>query len=318
MKGIFLPVTALAIIGFIPWPAAIAEEAVKILPRWKQGEKVRLERIGTRQRMKDGKVTSESAPATTAVELEVLKAMERGYLLAWTWGESKFDNPREASNPFELQMANLLQGLRMVIEVDSDGAIGDVRNWRELKSTSDKMISTAIAAFERAGVEKDRLAKVEVELKGMFETKERAKRAWMKEIGLYFLPLGLSIDRSKPVAFDDELPNLFGGDPFPTKAEFGLKAYDKASGRAIITWKQTPDPEKFRTVLEKTLKDTVKRAGGQPIPEAAFRTLTFEDTAEFTVDVPTGWVHHVTHTRTFKADGVTQEDRTVIKLLSRD
>jgi hypothetical protein len=65
--------------------------------------------------------------------------------------------------------------------------------------------------------------------------------------------------------------------------------------------------------MDKTFKDLATRLG-KPGPKAGqVPNFTIEDAAEFSIDVASGWVHTLTHTRTTKADRNLQEDTLTIK-----
>ena len=48
---------------------------------------------------------------------------------------------------------------------------------------------------------------------------------------------------------------------------------------------------------------------GKSIPDSdALKTLNFEDTAEFNIDIPSGWIRNLTYKRLTRVKGISQED----------
>ena len=89
---VLLAAVALAL-GAAP-PCAAAD--VSLLPAWKKGERVEYELVKTRRKERGGVVQSDET-TRTPVTVEVLEAGRSGFLLAWTPGETRFDNPALAA-----------------------------------------------------------------------------------------------------------------------------------------------------------------------------------------------------------------------------
>ena len=60
--------------------------------------------------------------------------------------------------------------------------------------------------------------------------------------------------------------------------------------------------------MEKSLKDLATRVGG-PVPQGdALESMMVEDTAEFVVDLSSGWLDRLTYKRLIKTGPDTHED----------
>ena len=114
---------------------AVAEDSVDLPMQWKTGEKMHYEIIKTRQIKQSDKVTDKNITRTD-IEIEIFTASDKGYLIGWTYGETRFDDPHLAANPVVQQMGNLLKGLQIILELDSKTAIVGVRNWKEITELS--------------------------------------------------------------------------------------------------------------------------------------------------------------------------------------
>jgi hypothetical protein len=289
----------------LPTVASAADNSLELLPRWKKGEKLRFELIKSRQKAQGDKVTLKST-ARTDVEIEVLSASKDAFTLAWTYGETRLDDPSQAKNPLTQKMANLLNGYRIVLKLDSQAGIQGVQNWQELKQRSTKLLEALSAELQAAGLDAATVAKVQAEAQSMFSSKQQIEQLGTRDAQLFFMPLGIEFEGNKPVELDDKLPNPFGGEPFPSRVRFALTAADK--GLAKITWGQTVAPEEARRIMEKTLKERAERSGKPPSDADLLQAFIIEDAAEFSVEISSGWIQTFTHKRVIKTGESSQED----------
>jgi hypothetical protein len=292
----------LLFVGLVLLPEWIAlarddDGEVAILPRWKQGEKLRFEMVKTRVKSRAGKEV-ETVTARTLVDIEVSEAGKDGYVVRWTYGETRLDNPEQNLSPIVRSMSNLLKGIHLDIEIDADGNMTGLRNWQAVRKLADKIATTLLDEVKGGGLDdaaRDRLGK---QLRAMLSTKEKIEQLCFREAQVFFLPVGHSFRPGKPLELDDELPNPLGGEAIPTKTVFALKSHEKATGRVAVTWKQSADPNVTARVMEKTLRDLAKQTGA-PVPNGEMlKAMQIEDSAEYTLDRVSGWPLNFTHTRT--------------------
>ncbi len=280
---------------------------VSIMPRWKVGERQRYERVKTRRKTQ-GKMSAK-ASGRGPIDVSVVEAGEKGYLVRWRIGETTDDNPRAAADPLTQAMNRLTVGLEVDLEIDNEATITGVRNWAEMKSSGQKIAETLIQAQQAAGTDAKTLGAVRSTVEGLFATKERVEQLFAKEPQLFFVPIGRTYPGvGKAVEYDDQLPNPLGGPPFPCTGKFTLTSYDADKGRAEVSWTQTVDPKEAARIMLETLKAIAQRSGRIPPGADELKALTVEDRAEFVIDTRTGWVETLTHTRTTKTRGGSQED----------
>jgi len=287
-------------------PAA-AEDSVDLPLRWQVGQRLQYEIVKSGRKTRDGEATLK-ATTRTDLEIEVLRADADGYLIAWTQGETRFDDPQPAADPMLQRMTNLVRGLRVLLQIDSEANVVGVRNWKELKETIGKILSTVTDELKISGMDATMLSKITAQLASMYATREQIEMMCTREPRMFFLVLGGSFSASEPTEYQDRLPNPFGGEPFPSRAAFVLKGVDRQSQRATIAWTQTLDPEHARRIMEKSLKDLAARVGG-PVPQGdVLESMMVEDTAEFVVDLSSGWLDRLSHKRLVRTGTATQED----------
>ena len=307
VRSTILVLISLPLLGLIDVP----NHSIEVLPHWKKGETFRLEITRARVKSADGKSTI-TGKTHTDFTIEVLSANDDGYHVGWTAGETKFESPSQAEHSFLGQVVNLMNGLQIILEIDSHGAIRGVQNWKELRATALKVLD-ALATTEDLQKEKpDKalMSSLRAQWESMLGTKEQVEELCAREAQVYFKVLGRGYARNKPFEYEDLLPNPLGGDAFPTHARMALKTFEKQAGRAVITWSQTADPTQVARILESMIKEMSARLGKKPLEGELPQAISMQDNAEIVVDVTTGWVKTLKHARSVNFGTRAQVDTT--------
>lgn len=290
---------------------AFAPESIVLLPHWKAGEKIQFEMVRTRERTTPGTDTSRGI-ARTDLEIEVLSADDDSSLLAWTWGKTRFDDPAAGESPLAQKLANILEGVPYIIELDSEASIQGVRNWEQLKADVAKVMDILTGEMKAAGTEQPFIDQVRAQVGSMFGSRQQIEQLCTKEAQLFFMVLGVEMEIGKPLKYEDSLPNPYGGEPFPSHAVLELEEVDSQAGLARIKWVQSVDEEDGRRIMAEILKALAVRTG-KPVPEIALpKIVTIEETADFTIEMTSGWIRNLNHQRTTRTDGSTQVDKRMI------
>ncbi|MBN9517115.1 hypothetical protein J0H58_01130 [bacterium] len=310
----FARIAALTSLSVAVFPTVRADQpaAVGLQPRWKQGEKFKYEMTRRKTWETDGKVvrgTSGRAP----VDVEVIAAGETGYVVRWKLGETVPDDPKLADHPLVKVMTRLTDGMTVDLEVDAGGELLGIRNWKELQETGRKIQETVLGELERGNVPKATVDVMRAETGKLFASKQAVEASFTRHPALLVAPLGQTYNPGKVASADVALPNPFGGDPIPAKAEFTLKKHDPAAGLATVTYTQKPDPKELGKVLDKTARGLAKKLG-KALDDATPPAFDLTDEAEYAVETKTGWVRSVTHTRrTRSGASVATETTTLVR-----
>ncbi len=280
---------------------------VTIRPNWKVGDEFRYERVKTRRRTA-GK-QSASATARGPIDVRVVEANEKGFLVRWRINETTPDDPKQAADPNVRAMSRLVEGLEIDIELDKDATITGIRNWAEMKASAARIVDGLMKGPKPAGADAKAIEAARAAVEGMFATRERTEQMFLIEPVAFFFPIGQTYAGvGKTREYDDKLPNPLGGPPFPCKGKVTLTAHDAATGRAEISWTITGDPKETARIVLETMNAIAKKTG-RTLPNADdFKTLAMETRTEVVIDTRTGWVERFTSTRSTSGQGSTQED----------
>ncbi len=288
-----------------------AEESLVLEAHWRQGDVFHFERVKSRKKTKAGKVTLKST-ARSDLEINVVSADEGGFVVSWKLGETKFDDPSQEEDPLVQNLTNVYDGCRVELRLDCDANVVGVRNWKELKEVSERSLEVVIRPLQDKGINEAFVAKLRSELASRVSTKQQIEQYWTREPGLFFLAVGREYEPGKPTEYEDELPNPLGGEPIPSRARFALREYDKKSGLARVTWTQTAECKLSPGMMQKTLGEW-RRLLGKPAVDGGAAAFTLEDSAEFTVEVHSGWVQSLVHKRVVRSGEIAQEDTITLR-----
>ncbi len=309
VRSIILLLICLPLLGLTD----VQSHSIEVLPHWKKGDTIRLEITRARVKSADGTSTI-TGKTHTNFTIEVLSANDDGYLLGWTAGKTTFDAPSQAEHSFLGQVVNLMNGLQIILDIDSHGIIRGVQNWKELRETALKTLD-ALAATENLQKEKPNkalMSSLRAQWESMLGTKAQVEELCTREAQIYFMVLGRKYAHNSPYEYEDLLPNPLGGEAFPTHARMSLKTFDKQAGQAVITWSQIADPKQVARILESKMKEMSARLGEKPLEGEFPKAISMQDHAEIVVDVDTGWVRTLTHTRSVNFGTRAQVDATSI------
>ncbi|MCX8037994.1 MAG: hypothetical protein N3D11_13270 [Candidatus Sumerlaeia bacterium] len=283
-------------------------QTVRLTPRWKKGEKLRYEMHKSRQRLEDGKKPL-GYGGRTDVDIEVLEARAGGFLIAWTYGESQLDDSRLAGEPMLRAIADIVKGRPILLELDADASLMGVRNWQELRSTFMQALELVLSEMAKAKEDPATIALLRTQLRSMLSTKQQIEILGTMEAGIFFLVPGMEFEGGEPIEVETEIANPFGGSPFPATERFELETVDAKRGVAKVKRVRTAEPEAATRRLGKIVEDMAGKAGKGPRPgDKMPKVLLFEDAGEFVVNLSTGWIESLKHTRTVKMEGGSQVD----------
>lgn len=190
---------------------------VEIVPRWKAGETRTYERVKSRRRTRGGKEVSKGS-GRGVVEVTVVEANEDGYLVRWSLGETKPDDPRAARDPMVREVSKIVDGMAVVLEVGRDASISGVRNWKELKGSADAMMDAMTRDPKAPGLDAAAMGKVREAVASMFATKEQIEQLFAREPQMFFVSSGRDYSPGRPIEYEDQLPNPWGAIPSPAAA----------------------------------------------------------------------------------------------------
>ncbi len=292
---------------------AWGDDTILLQPKWKQGDKAQYEWIKIKYQTKDGQRTK-LGESHTDLLIEVLRADAKGFEIGWTFAESKFEAKSKEAKALVSRVTDPFKGLRIIYELEDDGAFVHVKNWDEVKKRGILLVENMRDLYKTAGKDQKSIDAAMVGVQTMFESRSQFEAIGCRDAQLFLMINGITIASNDPFEYPDILPNPLGGPPFPCVIKYVLKSLDKEKQLATVERTQRFNEKSTQAVLEKTFEGMAKRMG-KPMTEADkanLKDLSIKDDAQIIVDLQTGWIRSLSHKRTSSIQGIVQEDVTVV------
>jgi hypothetical protein len=315
-------VCILLMILFVLTPPLVADDVntpqqlFAVLPHWKKGEKVSYEKTKIRNVRRNGPTSSVKSVGT--YDIKVLDANENGFSLLYTNFESKQiemppdANANNAIKRIQQKVAATITDSNIVFLLDSEASIKDIKNWKELQKVGRTAIEVMCGEIKSAGFDEKMIQQIREQSSKMFATKEQIIAMSTREEAVFYAALALVFDDSKKIEYEGTVPNPFGGEPFPAQGFYRLKKVDHKKRLATITWEQVWDPNRAGCIMDETFdkicdksepnkttgyldemaEKLQKRVQKPAQSNNQLLNLRVADTAEYEINIDTGWIEH--------------------------
>lgn len=280
--------------------AAAAQDAPK--PReitlpcdWKVGTQLAItSERGEEHRQGDRLLTSTAT--RTPLLLEVTERRDDGYTMRWTFGRPEIVVSSEPPAAHADVIASLLDGLVLDLLTDPFGVARAVADPAGLDAQLGRIAKTKHDALVASGTSPQDARYVLVHAEGARGPMFHA--SLMRGPQLFLMATGAKLVLGVRNAWDDELPNPFGGAPIPSRSQIWLASVDDAKREAVIEWRNSVDPVRGKSVIEAAIRAEAQRKKQELPPNAVFDLGAIEDASTTTFDLATGWPKSMVYTRT--------------------
>ena len=298
------------IVSFLPSLVVLIQVAVAqpvtIAPKFRAGQVLLLELKNTREDNRAGRPTGTSK---TPITLKILKADANGFVVDWIPGETRFEDPAQASNPIFQFASKALKDLHMEAILNSSGAFQRLRNQADVEAKMQLAVDGLMGKFAESIPEPRRQQTIDA--MGRMITPRALIAAVSKEVQLYFGLYGVEIEKGKPFEGSLEVPNPLGEGNLRSQIRIDLKEIDPSTEEVQLSLEQRYDPN----ALLSSLPAALGTAGPRLASAERLRSGSLFDTGQFTFDTRSGCMRRIQHERTATMGQVRRLDRTEITLL---
>jgi hypothetical protein len=287
--------------GFAVLASGAVAQGISVEPgqQWKVNDEVRYERLTTR-------TAASSTTARTPITVRVVEVRPDGYVVSWRYGRTELAPPvSETTEPIEGLKA-LMENTELMIELNSRGAFGSLRNWEQVRDTALAIVEQLPMPANMPEVARKELSSARSRL---FSTKEGVESVLLSEVQLFFLFYGRRLDSGQERKYD-QVPNPMGGAPLPATAMYKLESAD--TNTATLRYELELDREKAGKALADSFVALAARAGKPMQPaevDAIVSSLNINDIAVLVFDLATRWPVSLTYGRRMKMQGRSRLDR---------
>lgn len=305
-----MPTSRVAIILFVAAALGVASPVVAqelvIVPKLRVGDEFHLQVTRTRQ---NSSRPEQNGKSTTDVSVTVVAASAEGTTIDWVPGETTFSDGRTAQDPVIQLASKAMEGFRLRISLDKDGAFTGLANERDvtpkLQAMLDIIVRNAISEVPEAN------RKVFQGFITQVLTPAVLIAAATNDAQTYLSLNGVVIDVGEQLEANVEQPNPMGGGSLPAK--FRIKAESATPESAVLVTSTTYDQEAFLGVM----KQLAEKAGQTLTTDEIAKLPPFEiaDDGRFVVDRGTGLMREVAAKRWVRGGPLQRLDGWDIRLV---
>lgn len=285
----------------------VTDSTATCVAYWKKGDVKNLTILKTSTTNQDGKPITTKASCQAI--MTVLEESETGYKIKWQY---KTDNSSQELSAFE-KFNILLTNLTLIYTVKETGDFDSLVNYQEVK----KFLTTSIDELLKQPKYKDpEFKKYFAQLRPIIENRIAIEGVLMKDIKVLHSPYGVEFNLNNPQVFETELPNIFGGAPFPAITTLSLLKLEASKDWARIGISQTVDKEKSAVILKEILikiASPVRSDAKEGIEKSGIDSIELSDNYEYDLSLSDGWMNKISFTRVVKVKDIQKTETTAIQ-----
>lgn len=184
---------------------------------------------------------------------KVIDSTENSYSISWSYENdilNAYTIPSELSDKFSKYKITEIK-----YKTTELGDILEVINWKEISDTTNKMFDDLVLLIGKNDNTKTASIKSIVEpLKKIYSSKDGVEQIILKELQYFHFPLGVEFDTSEVLYYDDELPNMLGGEPIKAKGKIYFEDIDLEESFCTLKQELSLDPSDSKELLKQAFK----------------------------------------------------------------
>lgn len=225
---------------------------VAIVSYWSIGDSYDFKITKINQQYKDDKLTKDQKQEYIAT-FTVIDSTENSYTINWSYEndiENTYQIPQELSERFSKYKLT-----EIVYKTSEVGAFLEVLNWKEVGEIMNSMFEDIIEVLGENDKQKEANLKLAMQpFKQMYSSKQGVEQLVLKELQSFHFPMGIEFNITEPIIYDEELPNMFGGEPIKAKAKLYFVEVDFEDSFCIVKQEMRLNPDDTKALLGQIFK----------------------------------------------------------------
>lgn len=271
----------------------VTDTSATVVAYWKKGDKKTYVLKKINEQSSSRGLTKDSA--SFKISLHVLAETEKSYTIEWRY--TTLSLPVIASNEVP-GLEALCNNLRIVYTTDETGSFVAVNNLAEIQASMNKVFDLLI----KPGQLNAEAAAVTKELRMILSNRQSIEMLVLKDIQAFHRLYGLEYNIVKQTE-DTELPNVFGGQPFPAVVSLQLVNIESNKSSFSVEMSSTIDKKVATKMVVDFLNEAGKKSGKTPLKESEFSEMDVKDVYLYTINAESGWITGATTERLVDAAG---------------
>mgnify|MGYP003460565306 CR=1 FL=1 len=212
---------------------------VAFVSYWSVGDAWHFKITKIKEQWKEGALTKKDSSQYIA-RLEVIDSTEKAYKIKWS-----FENTVLSSFKPSSQLSERLSKYKMPQIIYTTSELGEftgVENWEEIGKMMNEMMDDMI----------------EVKRKESNESAEKFKKAIQPLIAVYLryihFPFGIQCKIKEVILYEEQIPNMFGGEAIRGDAKLFLESADTLQKRSILVNQMKINADDAKALVLQVLK----------------------------------------------------------------
>lgn len=240
-------ITFLTLNSFLLY-SQIDSTKVSFISYWSIGDSYDFKITKTNQQWKDDKLVNDKKQEYIA-NFEVIDSTETSYSIKWSYKNdlgNTYKIPQELLDKF-----SKYETTEILYKTSEVGDLIEITNWEEVSQTMKNMFDDIINVLGKNDENLINTLKKSMEpMKNIYSSKQGIEELVLKELQCFHFPLGLEFDITEPLYYDEELPNMFGGNIIKGKAKLTFQDIDFEEGFCTIKQEMNLNPENTKALLK--------------------------------------------------------------------
>ena len=244
---------------------------VAFVSYWSIGDSYNFKVSKINQQWKEGTLTKDQKQEYVA-NFTVIDSTQTSYTIKWSY-ENDLGNtykiPEKLLNRFSKYKITEIE-----YKTSEVGDLIEILNWKEVGETMNSMFDDIVEVLGEEDEKKKETLKTAMQpFKQIYSSKQGVEQLVLKELQYFHFPMGVEFNITKPMFYDEELPNMFGGNPIKAKAKLYFEDVDFDDSFCTFKQEMSLNPDDTREILKQIFKKMNLDDKGM---EKAFKTAVFE------------------------------------------
>lgn len=225
---------SLILLLFITTPlfSQIDTTKVSFIAYWSKGDSYDFKVTKVKKRWTNDKLTKNDSTQYIA-NFKVLDSTEKSYTIQWSYKNNLINTYKKNLNKI-YEDKNAINEIvkkydvtKIVYKTDEYGEFLEIINWQEVSDLMSKMLGELEKSIQIR--KPDKLKEVEKAMEPLakiYSSKEGVEQLILYELQFFHFPFGSEYDVNIPFEYEQELPNMVGGEPIKGNAKLSIIEVD--------------------------------------------------------------------------------------------
>ncbi|HSO77207.1 MAG TPA: hypothetical protein VLQ76_01450 [Bacteroidales bacterium] len=188
---------------------------------------------------------------------EVIDSTETSYTIIWSF-KNELVNTYDIPEPL-IEKLSKYSVTEVIYTTSELGEFTGIKNWKELGETMRAMFTDLFTVIsEEQGSDYDKLMKTAEPIIAIYSSQQGVEQMVLPELQLFHFPFGAMFTVSDTIDYEDQFPNMLGGDPIRAETKLYFESVDYADDRAMLVQESKLNSDDTRALLTRLLTQMVQ------------------------------------------------------------